>query len=216
MNLAKQTTPTPTQAARSVHWETLAPGFRDPVHDSQTTFRVLLDALSRPGRLFQLQLAQTLDIGSTATPVAALAALYALCDFATPVWLATPNETLASALRFHTGASLAESAAEAAFAWIDDASSLPQLSNFALGDAESPEFSATVLIRVASLTDGPLLRCSGPGIETTQHLAPLGLPPGFWADRAELAAMFPCGIDLFLICGDTLAGVPRTTRVEEL
>ena len=197
----------------SLRWDTLAPGFSDPVHDSQAAFRTLLNALSRPARLFRME--ATLDTGSTATPVAALAALYALCDFATPVWLASPNEALASALRFHTGAPLAESAADAAFVWIDDASCMPQLADFALGDAESPEFSATLLIRVASLTDGPRLRCSGPGIETTQHLAPLGLPPGFWSARAELAGLFPCGIDLFLICGDTLAGVPRTTRVEE-
>jgi len=215
MNLPDQTTHASTQGADSVRWDTLIPGFRDPVHDSQATFRLLLDALSRPARLFRLQLAHTLDTGGSATPVAALAALYALCDFATPVWLAAPNQTLASALRFHTGAPLAESAADAAFVWIDDASSMPQLADFALGDAESPEFSATLLIRVASLTDGPRLRCSGPGIETTQHLAPLGLPPGFWSARAELAGLFPCGIDLFLICGDTLAGVPRTTRVEE-
>jgi len=199
--------------ANKLRWDTLAPGFSDPVHDSQAAFRTLLDALSRPARLFRMETA--LDTGDTATPVAALAALYALCDFATPVWLASPNEALASALRFHTGAPLAEQPGDAAFAWIDQAEIMPALSDFALGDAESPEFSATLLIHVNSLTDGPKLRCSGPGIETTQILAPLGLPTGFWGARAELAVLFPCGVDLFLICGDTLAGVPRTTRVEE-
>lgn len=203
----------PSHTQERMQWDTLPPGFADPVHDSQSVFRILLDALARPARLFRIETA--LDTGTTATPVAALAALYALCDFATPVWLASPNQALSSALRFHSGAPLAEQPADATFAWIDDAAAMPALSSFALGDAESPEFSATLLIRVSSLSGGPELKCSGPGIETTQTMAPLGLPSGFWQARAELAGLFPCGVDLYLICDDTLAGVPRTTRVEE-
>ena len=201
-------------AAAPLQWDSLAPGFTDPVHDSQSTFRTLLDALARPGRIMHIDVALAAQV--TATPVAALAALYALCDFATPVWLAEDNPALASALRFHTGAPLAHTPAQATFAWVANADALPPLDQFALGEQETPEYSATLLIQVDSLSSGTKLRLSGPGIEHTETLALQGLPAGFWRQRAELAPLFPCGVDLYLVCGDALVGIPRTTRVEEI
>jgi alpha-D-ribose 1-methylphosphonate 5-triphosphate synthase subunit PhnH len=91
---------------------------------------------------------------------------------------------------------------------------LPPLEAFACGTAESPEQSATVFVRVESLTGGAPLALSGPGIETTQAFAPAGLRAGFWEQRAALAPLFPCGIDFYFVCGAQIVGLPRTTRVE--
>ena len=204
----------PASTPAAMQWDSLAPGFADPVHDSQATFRILLDALARPGRIQHIDVA--LDAQASGTPRAAVAALYALCDFATPVWLAQENPALASALRFHTGAPLTTNPAQAAFAWIADALTVPPLDQFALGDPETPEYSTTLLIQVESLSTGANLRLSGPGIEHTETLAPRGLPDGFWQQRAALAGLFPCGVDLYLVCDDAVVGVPRTTRVEEI
>jgi alpha-D-ribose 1-methylphosphonate 5-triphosphate synthase subunit PhnH len=194
-------------------WDQLAPGFSDPVHDAQAVFRVLLDAFARPGRIYDIDvpLAAVNDV-----PGAALAALFALCDGMTPVWLQRPDAALAAALRFHTGAPLAATPGAATFAWIDAAHELPPLDAFAAGSAETPEHSSTVLMRVESLTDGPPVRFCGPGIRASHTLAPGGLRASFWQERAELAPLFPCGIDFYLICGARLVGLPRTTRVEVL
>ncbi|MBP0650283.1 phosphonate C-P lyase system protein PhnH [Mycobacterium tuberculosis] len=40
--------------------------------------------------------------------------------------------------------------------------------------------------------------------------------PGFWAEVATKAARFPLGVELCLVAGDRLIGLPRTTRIEEL
>jgi alpha-D-ribose 1-methylphosphonate 5-triphosphate synthase subunit PhnH len=193
--------------------DTLAPGFADPVHDAQAVFRVLLDALARPGTTGWIE-AVPGDSGALAHAPAALAALLSLCDYATPVWLQTRDDALASTIRFHTGAPLADSPGRAAFAYIDVPSALPAPDAFALGEPEAPEHSATVLIRVAAFEGGRPLTLTGPGIETSASIAPRGIADDFWRARAALAPAFPCGIDCYLVCGRAVLGIPRTTRVE--
>lgn len=204
----------PSQIALS----TLAPGFADPVHDTQAVFRTLLDALSRPGTVGRVEhvlpAAQANGTHRSRADLAALAALLALCDYSTSVWLAQPDTALASALRFHTGAPLVDDVQDAAFAYVHDAASLPALEQFSLGAAESPEQSVTLLIRVEAMTGGTPVELTGPGIERTVTIAPVGLPEHFWRERASLAPLFPCGIDCYLVCGNALIGLPRTTQAK--
>lgn len=212
MNNARQTSDT----AR-VSLDALAPGFADPVHDTQAVFRTLLDALARPGRIGVIETAlpaADATSGAQRAGLAAFASLLALCDYATPVWLAQPDAALAAALRFHAGAPLTDTPADAAFAYVHDAAALPPLEALASGTPESPEQSATVFVRVDSLTSGTPITLRGPGIEDAQTIAPAGLPERFWQERAALAPLFPCGIDFYLVCGDQLVGLPRTTQVE--
>jgi alpha-D-ribose 1-methylphosphonate 5-triphosphate synthase subunit PhnH len=219
-NPAQAALPASPATSLATSLATLTPGFADPVHDTQTVFRTLLDVLARPGTIATVSdVLPALSATATgphhpAADRAAFAALLTLCDFSTPVWLAQHDAPLASALRFHTGAPLVDTSQRAAFAYVHDAAALPSLEHFALGDPESPETSATLLIRVASLTSGTPLTLRGPGIESTQSIALDGLPEHFWLERAELAPLFPCGIDCYFVCGDTLMGLPRTTQVE--
>lgn len=210
-------------ASTAIHLslDMLAPGFADPVHDTQTVFRTLLNALSRPGTIESIETplpaADAADAAADGTPragLAAFAALLALADYATPIWLAQPDAALAAALRFHADAPLAATPRDAAFAYVHEAASLPPLDAFAHGTAESPEQSATVFVRVDSLTGGTPLTLSGPGIQTTQAFSPVGLSARFWQERAALAPLFPCGIDFYFVCGARIVGLPRTTRVE--
>ncbi|MFM0395632.1 phosphonate C-P lyase system protein PhnH [Paraburkholderia phytofirmans] len=202
-----------SQIALSTALSTLAPGFADPVHDTQAVFRTLLDALSRPGTVGMVENVLP-EVRATRAELAAFAALLALCDYATPVWLAQPDTALGSALRFHTGAPLVDEPGQAAFAYIHDAGAMPPLESFALGAAESPEQSVTLLIRVEALTGGAPIVLSGPGIQHTATIAPVGLPEHFWRERAALAPLFPCGIDCYLVCGARLIGLPRTTQAK--
>ncbi|MGF6770155.1 alpha-D-ribose 1-methylphosphonate 5-triphosphate synthase subunit PhnH [Paraburkholderia sp. GAS199] len=192
---------------------TLTPGFADPVHDTQAVFRTLLDALSRPGTVGVVGNVLP-EVRATRAEPAAFAALLTLCDYATPVWLAQPDTALGSALRFHTGAPLVDEPEQAAFAYIHDAGAMPSLERFALGEAESPEQSVTLLVRVESLHGGTPVVLSGPGIQHSATIAPLGLPEHFWRERAALAPLFPCGVDCYLVCGAELIGLPRTTQAK--
>jgi alpha-D-ribose 1-methylphosphonate 5-triphosphate synthase subunit PhnH len=188
----------------------LLPGFADPVHDAQRTFRQLLDAMSRPGRIVEIA-ARTTAPGLA--PAAAATAL-SLCDFETPVWLDGGTASAADWLRFHCGAPIVDRASDASFAFLRRLDALPPLDAFALGTDEYPDRAATLVIEVRRLAAGGGLRLGGPGIDGAVRLEVDGLGPAFWRERAALADLFPRGIDLALTCGRTLTALPRTTIVE--
>lgn len=190
----------------------LSAGFADPVHDAQTAFRRVLDALSRPGRRFVLGGA----VPGLALGPAMAHLLLALTDDDTPVWWQRDAGAAADWLRFHTGACRAAAPPEAAFAVILDAATLPLLDSFAPGSAQAPEGSATLLVEVPSLDDGPAVEWRGPGIQDMQTVRIAGLPEHFWTQWQANHAAFPQGVDIVFTCADLALGLPRTTRVRRL
>jgi alpha-D-ribose 1-methylphosphonate 5-triphosphate synthase subunit PhnH len=197
-----------------IDMSTLLPGFADVVHDSQAVFRALLDALARPGSIVSVDAALAEAAPHGRVQRAAFASLLALADYSTPVHLPDDDRALGDAVRFHTGAPLTADPAQAVFAYLSDARTMPALDTFALGEPESPESAATLFIQVDSLDEGPPLTWRGPGIRESRTVAIGGLPPRFWQERAALAPLFPCGIDCYFVAGGSLVGLPRTTHVE--
>ena len=182
-------------------------GFTDPVHDAQAAFRAVLDALSRPGRQFAIgQPVPGLALGPAMACV-----LLALTDGDTAVWWQQADLAAATWLRFHTGARQATTPADAAFAVLASATDMPPLAAFAAGSAEAPERSATLLLEVASLDDGPPVEWRGPGIQGTQTVHLAGLPNDFWVQWQASQAAFPQGVDIVFTCAGRALGLPRTT-----
>lgn len=187
-------------------------GFADPVHDAQTAFRRILEALSRPGRRFALGR----PVKDLALSPAMAHLLLALTDDDTPVWWQQDEGSAQDWLRFHTGAGLAAVPGEAAFAVLVDAGAMLPLDRFAAGSAASPERSATLLVEVPSLDDGPAVEWRGPGIQDMQTVRIAGLSDNFWAQWQANHAAFPQGVDIVFTCADLALGLPRTTRVRRL
>jgi alpha-D-ribose 1-methylphosphonate 5-triphosphate synthase subunit PhnH len=198
-------------APRAGDFTQLDPGFEDPVRDAQECFRAVLDAMAHPGRIVQVPTALPgrLPLGPAATSIA-----LSLCDIDTPVWLDAASAEAAGYLAFHCGAPLAETPAEASFALIADADALPPLDGFALGSDEFPERSATLVIEVAGLINDRGVTLHGPGILDETRLDVTGLPARFWSERTALAELFPRGLDVLFVCGNALAALPRSTRVD--
>ena len=202
-------------------------GFADAVFDSQAAFSRLMTALSRPGTIVSLD---GLARPPAPLPTAAGAVLLALADADTPVWLdetfdggasrtgfadaGRVNGPVADWLAFHTGAPLAGTRAEARFACLRSPSQT-MLDGFAIGSSDYPDRSTTLIVELFDFTSGPSLRLSGPGIEATTSITPAGLPGGFPAAWAGNRALYPRGVDLLLVAGDRLIGLPRTTTIEE-
>ena len=86
---------------------------------------------------------------------------------------------------------------------------------FAQGTLEYPDRSTTLLMKVERLASEGPLRLTGPGIPGSRSLAVEKLPPSFREQISANRARFPQGVDLLLCCGDRLAGLPRSTRLEE-
>jgi alpha-D-ribose 1-methylphosphonate 5-triphosphate synthase subunit PhnH len=128
----------------------LVPGFADPVHDAQTTFRAILDAVAHPGRVVAVPIVL---VAAPPGPLAVAAAAVALtlCDLDTPLWLDPALVPAASYLAFHCGAPAAKGPAEARFAFFAEPATLPPLHAFALGTDEFPDRSTTLIIEVGGL-----------------------------------------------------------------
>ena len=189
-------------------------GFADPVLDSQTSFRAIMDALANPGT--PRKLAQTaLAVGPLTAELANV--LLTLSDADTQIWLSDALRTapVEAFIAFHTGAPLTRDPARANFALVASADELPALSQFNLGTQEYPDRSTTVVLQVTSLTGGPELISRGPGIKDHGHFAPVGLPADFLAQWMDNRELFPRGIDLLLVADGQVMGLPRSIRLSE-
>jgi len=192
----------------------LSGGLADPVFDSQRVFRGVLDALSRPGRIVDLgALARAPDPLMSGTA----AILATLADDTTPVWLdaAASADAAPAWVGFQTGAPIATGPEDAVIAIVADGAALPAFSDFPQGSAEYPDRSATIVLQVPALEGGPVLVLAGPGIKDTAVLAADGLPAGFVARMRANRALFPRGVDLFLVAGPRIVGLPRSVRITE-
>jgi alpha-D-ribose 1-methylphosphonate 5-triphosphate synthase subunit PhnH len=210
------TSESPRQAAVG-HGHEPIPGFADPVHDSQRTFRAILDAMAHPGRIVALpvkvQAPKPLRCAATAVALT-------LFDHDTPVWLDTTVAESGRAtdhLRFHCGCPFVDGPGKGRFALIGDTTTLPHLGRFDAGSDAFPETAATLVVEVSGLDGGPEVVLTGPGIERETLFAPYGLPDWFWSAWAVNHAAYPLGVDVILTCGTMLAALPRSVaaRIRE-
>ncbi|WP_336486980.1 phosphonate C-P lyase system protein PhnH [Methylobacterium nigriterrae] len=193
----------------------LARGFTDPVHDAQAVFRAAMDALARPGRVGSLACALA-PPAPLAPELAALA--LTLADADTPIWLDAPLAEVAAVsefLRFHTGAPIVPSPAEAAFALIADPAACPDFAQFRQGSPDYPDASTTLILAVERLSDDDGLGLEGPGIRGRTQLDAAPLPADWPARLRANHAGFPRGVDLLLTAPGRVAGLPRSARLVE-
>jgi len=190
-------------------------GFRDPSLDAARCYRSMLEAMARPGRVMTLP---DLPEPPHGLPAGMGAALLTLADQETPLWLdPAAGDEVRQWLRFHCGCPLTEDPARAALGCVLGPLAMPPLAAFRQGEPEYPDRSATLLLAVDSLDDragarGVKLR--GPGVETVQPLRVCGLAEDFWTQWRANAACFPLGVDVFFVCADRVAALPRTAQAE--
>lgn len=178
---------------------------------SQAVFRAVMEAFARPGEI------KTITGASGPAPLAPASAALAqsLADYETPIWLdrtfaGVPD--IAQWIRFYTGAPIIDDKRQAAFAFIADAQSMPDVTQFALGSEEYPDRSTTLIVQVARFCGRPL-GISGPGIKGARDLAAADLPEDFAERFAANRELFPRGVDLVLVAGNQIAALPRSIRI---
>jgi alpha-D-ribose 1-methylphosphonate 5-triphosphate synthase subunit PhnH len=195
------------------------PGFADPTRESQTAFRAIMDALSRPTRSYPL--------AGPAQPPAALgrglgAVALTLLDEDTSVWLggALADDAEAGAwIAFHTGAKQVADAAAADFAFATP-SAAPAFASLRLGTDEAPHLGATLVLDVRGIEcDSPREQhhfdAKGPGIDGRADLDAPWAPQiaDFLGQWAANTGLFPRGVDLLLVDEGAVSALPRTTRL---
>ena len=171
----------------------------------QSHFRLLLDAMARPGKCHTL----------TAVPEdgrSILAVLTTLLD--AEVSLADPHTLLRSDdwPMLQTKAAVVEQADYVVCAGSRAPNFTPKL-----GTLPGPEVSATLILLVDALGEGDTrLKLTGPGIAETGYLLMKGLDKQWLTMREDWVCSFPLGVDFILVDGSQFAALPRTTKVEVL
>lgn len=196
----------------AVDMSRLKPGFANAVQDAQAAFRAVLDAMSYAGRIQQidagLDAPEPFDTGTAAVALT-------LFDFDTSVWLDAKAAAgpVPAWLKFHCGSPLVTQMRAAQFGLVADAAALPALEHFAIGEDKYPDRSATLIVQVPSLTDGPETVWTGPGIDGSIAVRIAGLPEGFWAQWDDNHGLYPLGIDIIFVSGISVVGLPRGIKV---
>lgn len=188
-------------------------GFSHEAFGSQAVFRAALDALSHPGRPFQMPTDCALPLHGHP---AAAALMLGLLDADTRLWLspALAQSDAAPWLRFHTGCQIVAEPNDAHFVWVALGNELPALHSLRLGSDAYPDQSATCVIETLALhADVASWTLQGPGIQDQRHLQVTGLTPDFTEQWQHNHASFPRGVDVFLTTPTHVVGLPRTTRI---
>jgi alpha-D-ribose 1-methylphosphonate 5-triphosphate synthase subunit PhnH len=179
----------------------------DPVHDTQATFRVVLEALSRPGCKHRLPIAANHATGNPWLTAVLLALLDHEVSF---VALADPaTDTF---VRARTSARLAPMA-DADFVLAGTDSLTPDLVRaLKRGSLAYPNESATLIVDVRDGAEDTY-RLTGPGVQYEVQCR-LALKKEIVAALAEVNANYPCGIDVLLVdAEERITGLPRTTHI---
>ena len=187
----------------------LTPAFADPVLDAQASFRAILEAMSRPGRIQRIEARITPPAPLCA---AAAAALLSLADADTPLWL-DAGEGVDEWLRFQCGAPITPDIGAARFVLACGAA--PSLDALDIGTDEDPQLGATLILQVAGLVAGEGWRLTGPGIQHEHRLRVLDAPADLLAAWARNHALFPRGVDVLLCAGENIVALPRSVMMAE-
>lgn len=111
-----------------------------------------------------------------------------------------------------TGAALVDPA-KADHLFLSAAPSPDMLRTLRMGSDLHPEDGASVIFP-ATVGAGRSLRLTGPGCDGAVDIA-LDVDPAIWTERARMMR-YPMGVEMLLIDGDRVLGLPRSTQIEVL
>ena len=171
---------------------------------TRETFLALMWSLSYPGRAYALPASGReayLAVGET------------LLDLETSYF--TPDQNLALALSRTGARALPPERAQYHFYPELFGAHLETVEQASVGTMLYPDRSATLIIGCTFDPDtGRSFQLSGPGIATPKLVTIGGLPDAFWELRRKVVR-YPLGWDMFLIGGDQVVGLARTTILDE-
>ena len=177
---------------------------------SRATFLALMGALSRPGTIHSLPGDPQGDELRTFVAIGK-----ALLDLETSYY--TPEALLSRKLAL-TGAKV-RNPAQAAYHFYPHlyAEDLTAIEQASVGDYLYPDRGATVMIGCRfGDRSGQCMQLSGPGVlnqSPESRIQVSDLPVEFWRQRAR-RIHYPMGFDAYLIDGQKVIGLPRSTQVE--
>jgi alpha-D-ribose 1-methylphosphonate 5-triphosphate synthase subunit PhnH len=174
---------------------------------SQAVFRVLLESLARPGRVFQLPTVGD-EVGPGIVPLALAVVGSKVAVAGAPEWQARICRA--------TGAQPA-GIEEASLVAIYGTAETETITRLRRGSAEAPEDGAKVGLACGALTEAgaaeTTIELKGPGVPGRTLLGVDGVGREVFDALREANARFPAGVDVWLVDErGRVAGLPRSAR----
>jgi alpha-D-ribose 1-methylphosphonate 5-triphosphate synthase subunit PhnH len=187
-------------------------GADDPAVGTARSFRRVLEAMSRPGKIIRYP--EIIDSPPQLSPTLA-GLLLTLTDTDTSIWLTAELRHVDSEnwIRFHTGARLSSDPAGAAFAVGSATGLLAEATAFNFGTPEYPDRSTTMIVAVPGFVNGLPVILEGPGNPHPVKLRGESLDEGFWRLLQGNAQAFPLGLDCIFAAPKAIAAVPRSSTI---
>ena len=169
---------------------------------SRETFLALMWALSYPGRAYTLPLGGNEGFHAIAET---------LLDIETSFY--TSDDNLMPHLTRNGARSLPPERAAYHFYPVLTDDLLITVKQASVGSLMYPDQGATLIIG-ATLGTGQSFQLTGPGVPpaSSTQIQVSGMPDTFWSMR-ESAIQYPRGWDIYLVDGDQVIGLPRTTVI---
>jgi len=188
----------------------------EEVFDAQEQFRIVLDAMAHPGKIYQLK-----DFDFEApSALSNASAVIAFTLLNTDAFFHTlGNSHIRDYLALNTGA-VEETFEKADFVFIQGNSNAECLFKVKHGTLSYPEDSATVLIEVTEISKFYLdstveIIFRGPGVEFENRVFFQGLNSEILETVKEINFDFPLGIDLiFCDKNNQIVGLPRSNNFD--
>lgn len=188
----------------------------DEVFDAQQQFRIILDGMSRPGkinRMPQMDIEPPLGINK-ASVLIGFALLNADVSFSVA---SDDGAAITPYIALNTTAQ-PKPINEADFIFMDGLDDDAIIADAKTGTLSYPEESATLIISIDEINEDALtgsvkLTLKGPGVETEKQVSLNGLNPEILTAIKEQNLEFPLGIDVILTDkNDRILCIPRSNR----
>lgn len=187
----------------------------DKVFDTQRIYRLILDAMARPGTVNSLS-AFKLQPPSGLNPAAAAVAL-TLFDSETCFSVLPSDQAIIDYLMLNSGAAVCPVHA-AEFILVSGREEVPEINEVCCGTLISPEKGATLIMMVDSLmttVHGSKLVLRGPGIKDSSCLNISGLDKENIRAISEMNQEYPLGVDVIYVDhAGNVACVPRSSALQ--
>ncbi|APC50016.1 phosphonate C-P lyase system protein PhnH [Virgibacillus halodenitrificans] len=190
----------------------------DQVHDMQKVYRKIVDSMSRPGKLANLETnAERIEYDVACYHATLLIAMTLLDGEVSFHVISQNNQSVEEKIAAYTLAKHA-SMEEADYIIVlqdaTDASIIEGIAACKKGDLIDPQYSSTWIMESATpLSNQSQLQLAGPGIETKTNLH-TNFTADVWQARTEAVLEYPLGIDVIVTDErHQVACVPRTTQI---
>ena len=189
---------------------------------TQRTFRLLLDAASHPGRVFNLEAIENFlsTYNSYRINNALLSIILTLLDNEVGFCVCGKDKDYLESIIFEITRCKLRNIEEADFIIFSDGKSHGEIFKVKNGTLLYPETGATVIFIGYALSNeddgkGTKIILKGPGIENEEYLFVEGINKEVFNHLKEINSQYPLGIDAILIDKQNrISYIPRTTKIE--